>query len=170
MRKNLFSILKLTVSIMILVLCFFRNQIFKPETEMGKNTLTVLTFVAIVVFGRLIFSSITELIDSCDNPDKNKDERGVLKEWTKEELYVFLEKEDMIDMVVKYEDKTYKIGAEADVQYPKYGKPYVAEKGYYIEEKEYDSIEEFKKDFEILYKTDTVLITYFGIEDMPITI
>ena len=170
--KKINSILKLVGSIAVLLICFFRNQIFKPEGEAIKNTLTVLTVVSIFVFGRLIFSSITELFENHNSTNDIKAVDGILKKWTKEELYFFLEKEDMIDVVVKYENITYNIGSEADIRSPRggFGKDYVYEKGYYIEEKKYDSIEAFKADFESLYKSDIVLITYIGIDDIPVTI
>ena len=154
MKRYLQGITKLIISVVIFGICFFRNQIFNPETETGKNSLTVLSVIAIVVSFKILFSGLIELFDPLYGKKVVRGADGTVKKWTKEELYSFLEKETMIDIVVKYENSTYNIGVISDIRTQRWRIRYIHSKDYYIGDKKYTSIEDFKREFDEIYKDD----------------
>lgn len=170
-KKVYYSAIKIIASILVMVLCFVRKQII-PVDNFGLNaigTVVALIFIAASIY--VILGSVTEIIvistNKKNSTECNKD--GPLKLWTPDELFDFLENEDIIDLMIDNED-ILKIGTTSESESGQYKQIRYYNKRYYIQNDEYENFLEFQKHFLLILKGDVVKILYAGIEDMPVII
>ena len=163
--------LKILLSAVILVLCFFRNRIIPQDNEALVISGTVVTVLLIILCLRLIASAIGTLAGAEKNAAPKKLPDKPIKLWDREELFAYLEQEDIIDLVLdKGNGETLKVGTRSDYRRERYGKAEYFDKCYYIEEEEYTDLSDFIAQFARAHGDGTVRILYVGIEDMPVEI
>ena len=163
--------LKILLSAVILVLCFLRNRIIPQDNEALVISGTVVTVLLIILCLRLIASAIGTLAGAEKNAAPKKLPDEPIKLWDREELFAYLEQEDIIDLVLdKGNGETLKVGTRSDYRRERYGKAEYFDKCYYIEEEEYTDLSDFIAQFARAHGNGTVRILYVGIEDMPVEI
>lgn len=163
--------LKILLSAVILVLCFFRNRVIPQDNEALVISGTVVTVFLIILSLRLIASAIGTLAGAEKNASPKKLPDEPIKLWDREKLFTYLEQEDIIDIVLdKGNGETLKVGTRSDYRRERYGKAEYFDKCYYIEEEEYTDLSDFIAQFARAHGDGTVRILYVGIEDMPVEI
>ena len=163
--------LKILLSAVILMLCFFRNRVIPQDNEALVIFGTVVTVLLIILCLRLIASAIGTLAGTEKNAAPKKLPDKPIKLWDREKLFAYLEQEDIIDIVLdKGNGETLRIGTRSDYRRERYGKAEYFDKCYYIEEEEYTDLSDFIAQFARAHGDGTVRILYVGIEDMPVEI
>ena len=164
-------LIKILGSVAILVMCFFRKHVI-PEDNIKLTALgTGITLVLILICFYSILTSVVQIKNIHENKKREKEIKleQPIKIWTTTELCCFLEKEDIIDVVID-NGNALKVGTKSDYKRPPYGKAEYFDKCYYIDDEEYIELSEFKNRLLSILKDDTVKILYVGIEDMPVSI
>ena len=164
-------ILKIATGVALLLLCCFRKQ-FIPQDNATLTTIgTVVAMGCIVLSLYLIFNGITQLMVASENKKEVPSHlpSEPIKCMTPQELFDFLEKENIIDVVIDNEGE-WRVGTSSDSRSGRYKQTTYFDKHYYINEKEYVNFSEFQTRFLDELKGDVVKILYAGIEDMPVKI
>ena len=163
---------KLLIGIALLVLAFFYNKLFSPENEI---LILVNAFVTLIFIG-LGFAFMYNSFSSSKKQKKESNEidNKVLKVWSIDELFAFLEKErEMIDLIIENDGRLH-IGITTDFEREPFSNTPTCSNIYYyiedIQENSYVDFNEFKSAFLKIFKKDVVVIYYAGIEDMPVKI
>ena len=175
MNKNNNSVpvawLKILLSVVILLLCFFRNRVIPQDNETLVISGTVATVLLILLCLRMVSSAIGTLAGAGKGAAPQKLPDQPIKLWDRESLLSYLEQEDIIDIVLGRENgETLKVGTRSDYRRERYGKAEYFDKCYYIEEEEYTDFSDFVAQFMRAHGDETVRILYVGIEDMPVEI
>ena len=158
---------KLLTGVCCFVLGFLFNKFMPPKNATLSLVNTGLTLILIGIGFVLIFQAISAPKKQ-ENVSKKIGEQ-VLKTWSIEELFSFLEKEkELIDLVIENEGMLH-IGITTYHEYRPFSKN-VPKKYYYIEEVDYDDFDSFKSAFLTVFKNENVIIYYAGIEDMVVKI
>lgn len=168
-------LIKLLISIAILTVCFFRNRFIPADQVLLTHAATVATLILLVVCFRLIFISITEIgifvSSRKQEQTEPKEYTEPIKLWSHEELFAFLQEENIIDLVVENDYGKQRIGTRSD-----YGRPTAFapeqffDKCYYIEDREYTDFEEFKTAFSQNATDVKIKIWSAKLDDMDIQI
>ena len=164
-RQNLY---KLLIGVTLLVFAFLYNKLFSPKNEIFVLVNIFLTLI-FIGFGFVFIYGSLSLSKNKSNHLKENDNK-VLKVWSIDELFAFLEKEqEMIDLIIENDGQLH-IGITTDFERIPFSNNTSYSKYYYLEENVYDDFIEFKSAFLNIFKKNVVAIYYAGIEDMPIKI
>ena len=162
---------KIVLAVALLVLCFFRKRLIPQDHAALMALGTGLTIACICLSFYWIITAISQLSlqGETETTAPSKLPSEPLKCLTPEELFAFLEKEDIIDVVIDNEGE-WRVGTSSDSKSGRYRETRYFDKRYYIEDTEYADFSEFKKSFLLALKGDAVKILYVGIEDMAVDI
>ena len=161
--KNPF--VRITMSVVLLLIFYFRDEIIPADNKVLMGLGTAVTMIAIVFCMYLIAKSVSELAGAkkMQKVEKISDSDKVIKIWSMAELYAFLEREDIIDIVIDNNGEALKIGTAAD-----YRRHKLVQKWYYIGEVDYSSLSEFQIYLEEIIKSNTVSVVYIGFDGEPL--
>ena len=162
---------KIVLAVALLVLCFFRKRLIPQDHAALMALGTGLTIACICLSFYWIITAISQLSLQGENkttaPSKLPSEP--LKCLTPQELFDFLENEDIIDVIIDNGEQL-RVGTSSDSRSGRYKQTTYFDKHYYINEKEYVNFSEFQTRFLDELKGDVVKILYAGIEDMLVKI
>ena len=154
-------------SVALLALCFIVNRTMNMHG--ARNVANIVRIVTIPVIGFAliqIIKGISMLILQKDNekPPKSLPTEPI-KIWNHEELFSYLEKEIMVDLIIG-SDNPIKISISCE-----YIRPYLGRKGYFtnkvffINEKQYSSFDEFKQNFVLIHPEQEIRIMSATVDD-----
>ena len=134
-----YSVVKIVISVLIILFCFFRNRfIYLPNTWINILT-TVVSAVLVYASVLCLYISIGEMFHTYSNRNKNKCPCSV-KSMDMETILGMVSNNDIIEIEVFFDSKTIKIGASADC---KFSSSKFENKRFYIMDSEYESLQLF---------------------------
>ena len=165
-------VLTICLSIVALVLCFFRNRIL-PDIAIVRTIGTVATVVIIVVALYMIVTSVSHFMTAKEFGNGASVSRATqpMKSWSPKKLFDYLYQEDIIDVIIDNNGVELKVGTTSDsrsVGGRRFKDIEFFDKCYYINDTEYSDFDRFKEDFIGLLHSDTIKIKYVGIGDMVV--
>ena len=153
-------------SVVLLILCFLMNRYFNT-TQVPWPIRSALTTLIIFVSFAGIVKGISQMVTGGkkNSTSSNMDPEHPIKIWNHEELFAYLEKEDIIDLDIDH-PVVRRIGTVADIRRDKRaGKDVLFNKAYYINEQEYASLAEFKEQFAATHPEQEVRILRASIDE-----
>ena len=160
---------RILISVIVLLLCFYRNRIIPQDNDVLVNIGTIVTYALTALGLYCIFISITEFMEM-KKKSSIQTKTFEKREWSLDKLFSFMEDADIIDILIENANSSLKIGTKSD-----YGRamPFSFEdqffdKCYYIEDSEYENFDDFKKQFRAIVQSEVVVLLYVGIDDTPL--
>ena len=158
---------RILVSVILMVLCFLMNRYFKIE----QAPWSLLQYVLSIVLTGLSLYGIIKGISQMLTEGKQKasapkfDPEHPVKIWGHEELFAYLEAEDIIDLDIDHE-VVRRIGVASDFRRDKLtGKNGFCDKAYYINDTEYTDFNQFKEQFTVAHPETEVRILRASMDD-----
>ena len=154
-------------SVVLLILCFLMNRYFKIEQAPWSLLQYALTIFLVIFSFTGLFKGISQVMTSRGKKVTApvSDPEHPIKIWNHEELFAYLEKEDIIDLDIDH-PVVRRIGTVADIRRDKRaGKDVLFNKAYYINEQEYASLAEFKEQFAAAHPEQEVRILRASIDE-----
>ena len=159
---------KFLIGVAVWVAAFLYNRFVSTENAVFILVNGFLTLILIGVGFALICATLSPSKNQKKPPHKNGSE--VIKEWTVDEFFSFLQKEkEMLDIIIENDGQLH-IGITTDYERKQFFTNKSYSIYYYIEEDVFDDFETFKSTFLSIFKKEVVSIYYAGIEDMPVKI
>ena len=167
--KKLFSkpITRILLSIVLLILCFLMNRYLKIEQAPWNLLQYALSIVLIVIPFCGIIKGISQMLTERKQADSRPkfDPQNPLKIWTHEELFAYLEQEDIIDLDLDHE-VVHRIGTSSDYrQEHRFEQGEYFDKLYYIDDAQYADFNEFKKQLSALHPENEIRILRASIDE-----
>ena len=158
MDKKTRSILKIIACVGIFVLCFYRNRIFPTENRGVQIAGTLIAAVLLGVALHQIFQAFADLFINKDTKAKDTVKKGdtPVKVMTTQELFSFLENEDIIDIVIDNNGELLRVGTASAVEV-RPGSRFI-DKCYYIEDEEYTDFGTFQAQLLTILNDDEIKI------------
>ena len=143
-HKNLkncfFSIVKITFSVLIILICLFRKKLFNIEMKWVNILLSILCFFTVVACVICIYISTYEIFKLFElNNSRCKDIRNAQK-IPIEKVIQLLNNNDIIEIEIIYDEGVLSIGSSSDC---KNGSNIFFDKKYFWGKCEFDTIEDF---------------------------
>ena len=155
------------LSVVLMVLCFLMNRYFKVEQAPWSLLQYALTIFLVIFSFTGLFKGISQVMTGRGKKVTApvSDPEHPIKIWNHEELFAYLEKEDIIDLDIDH-PVVRRIGTVADIRRDKRaGKDVLFNKAYYINEQEYASLAEFKEQFAAAHPEQEVRILRASIDE-----
>lgn len=171
-KKHINPWIKIIISIAFIAVFMTRNYFLPPLTAPIKNALSILGLVVAIVGLTVIFKSISEL--SANSNSKLKENNFVIpnepvKIWTRNEVFDFLEQENVIDLLIYRTDNEERLLIGVSSDHDRRKDKWI-NKIYLINELEYSDLNEFKEAFVKIHPEDAVRIMRVSIGDGQIII
>ena len=167
--------IKIFLSIVVLTVCFFRKRIFPTENRLFHTIATGITMVLVIGCIYCIAIALSECFQVMES--KKVDHKTAhtsdtpIKVWTFEELFDFLQKEDMIELVIETDFGKKRVGVSSDYGKERFlDKDHCFDKCYYIETEEYPDLDAFKERFSQYVSDGTVKVWSAWLDDTELTI
>lgn len=158
-----YPVIKILGSLIVLFILINRSRILKVLEKEETIVVTVLAFILTVACIYCIYISIAEISEFHDRrvDMQKKVDEAVTKPFLIEEILDLVDKEDVLELEIKVQQKIVKIGCTSD---NRLSTNEFFNKAYYCGEVEYESLETFGKVIRD-YTTDGILdvITIDGI-------
>ena len=153
-------------SVVLLILCFLMNRYFNTIQVPWPIRSALTTLIIFVSFAGIV-KGISQMVTGGkkNSTSSNMDPEHPIRIWTHDELFAYLEKEDIIDLDIDH-PVVRRIGTVADIRRDKRaGKDVLFNKAYYINEQEYASLAEFKEQFAAVHPQAEVRILRASMDD-----
>lgn len=149
MQTNLISytypIVKIIISIFIIILLIFGEVPFGVQYPWIKILTKFISFILCCCSIMCIYISVGELFYTYSNRKRLTAAEGInpskLKCFDMSEIIRLIDKNDIVEIIIYTNQKTIKIGASSDC---KYSDSNFFDKKYYIDDAEYDTLDEFE--------------------------
>ena len=158
---------RILLSVVLMVLCFLMNRYFKVEQAPWSLLQYALTIFLIVVSFTGLFKGISQVMTGRDKKitAPELDPEHPIKIWSHEELFAYLEQEDIIDLDIDH-SVVRRIGTASDIRLNKLtGKDELFAKAYYTNDQEYSDFAEFKEQFAEVHPQAEVRILRASMDD-----
>ena len=159
--------IRILVSIVLLVLCFLMNRHFKIE-QTPWNLLQYAFSVLLIVFSLTeLFKGISQLLNAqkAGSARPTVDPEHPIKIWTREELFAYLEQDDMIDLDIDHADGL-RVSTASDYHFNKItNEQTFFDKVYYINDQEYSDFTQFKEQFASIHPDEPIRILRASLDD-----
>ena len=154
-RSYNYPIIKILVCLVLFFLLMNRNRFFLFIGKKEPIWITILVFILGVTCIFCIYISIAEISDLHDRCVESKMNAVDIatKQYPVESIVMWLEKEDIMEIEIKFQQDIVKIGCTSD---NKWSTNVFFDKVYYCGKKEYKTIEAFKEAIAV-YVTDGML-------------
>ena len=167
--------IKIILSVIVLVVCFFRKKLLLTDNQSIHSIATAISLVLTVGCIYCIAVAMSEcfyVMESKKTKEKvTNTPKDPIKVWTCEELFAFLQKEDIIELVIETDLGEKRVGVASDFGKEHYfDTDHYFDKCYYIESEEYTDINEFKERFSEFISNDTVKVWSAWLDSMELTI
>lgn len=140
-----YPIVKIIISIFIIILLIFGKTPFNLQYSWIKILTKIISFILCCSSIMCIYISVGELFYTYSNRKMITAVEDInpsnLKCFNISEIIVLIDKNDIIEIIIYANQKTMKIGASSDC---KYSDSVFFDKKYYIDDAEYDTLDEFK--------------------------
>ena len=153
-------------SVVLLILCFLMNRYFNT-TQVPWPIRSALTTLIIFVSFAGIIKGISQMVTGGkkNTTSSNMDSEHPIRIWTHDELFAYLEKEDIIDLDIGHESVK-RVGTASDYNRGSLRqKAGFFDKVYYINEQEYSDFAEFKEQFAAAHPEQEVRILRASIDE-----
>ena len=164
--------IRILLSVVLLALCFLMNRFFKIEKAPWSLLQFGLSVALILVAATCILKAISQLtLAKKQATEKPKfDPEHPVKIWTHEELFNYLEADDMVDLDIDHEGGL-RIGTASDGRENKFtGQFEYFDKVYYINDQEYSDLCQFKEQFAAIHPEETVRVLRASLDDNDVTL
>ncbi len=154
-------------SVALMILCFLMNRYFKIEQAPWNLLQYAFTIFLIVVSFTGLFKGISQAMTGRDKKTTAPkfDPEHPIKIWSHEELFAYLEQEDIIDLDIDH-DVVQRIGTASDFRHNRLtGKNELFDKAYYINDQEYSDFTQFKEQFATVHSETEVRILRASMDD-----
>ena len=167
--KKLFNkpSVRILLSVVLMVLCFLMNRYFKVEQAPWSLLQYALTIFLIIVSFTGLFKGISQVMTSRGKkvPAPVLAPEHPIKIWNHEELFAYVEQEDIIDLDIDH-NVVRRIGTASDLRHNRLaGKNELFDKAYYINDQEYSDFAEFKEQFAAVHPEAEVRILRASMDD-----
>ena len=163
---------RILLSVVLLTLCFLMNRFFKIENAPWSLLQFGLSVALILVAAACILKAISQLtLAKKQATEKPKfDPEHPVKIWTHEELFNYLEADDMVDLDIDHEGGL-RVGTASDGKTDKFtGRFEFFDKAYYINDQEYSDLSQFKAQFAAIHPEETVRVLRASLDDNDVTL
>lgn len=158
---------RLLLAVVLLVLCFLMNRFFKIERASWNLLQYVFSFLLVLLSLTVIFKSISELL-TANKSGKTRpaaDPAQPIKVWTRDELFAYLEQEDMVDLDIDHGDGL-RVSTASDYRFDRTASEWkYFDKGYYINDQEYSDFSQFKEQFAAIHPEEPIRILRASLDD-----
>lgn len=153
-------------SVVLLILCFLMNRYFNT-TQVPWPIRSALTTLIIFVSFAGIVKGISQMVTGGkkNTTSSNMDPEHPIRIWTHDELFAYLEKENIIDLDIGHESVK-RVGTASDYSRGSLRqKAGFFDKVYYINDQEYSDFAEFKEQFAAAHPEQEVRILRASIDE-----
>ena len=154
-------------SVVLLILCFLMNRYFKVEQAPWSLLQYALTIFLVIFSFTGLFKGISQVMTGRGKKVTApvSDPEHPIRIWTHDELFAYLEKEDIIDLDIGHESVK-RVGTASDYSRGSFRqKAGFFDKVYYINEQEYSDFAEFKEQFAAAHPEQEVRILRASIDE-----
>ena len=161
------SLPRILLSVVLLVLCFLMNRYFKIERTPWNLLQYVFSFLLVIISLTMIFISVSELLNAkkSERAHPTADLAHPIKVWTREELFAYLEQDDMVDLDIDHENGL-RVSTASDYRFNKItNEAQYFDKAYYINDQEYSEFSQFKEQFAAIHPEEPIRILRASLDD-----
>lgn len=143
-RSYTYPEIKILLCLVLIFVLINRNRLFSLEDKRWAIVATVLSFVLVVGCVFCIYISIAEIVELHNRRVENQRnvKEVVIKQYPIENIMKLIEKEDILEVEIKVQEKIVKIGCKSD---NKWSTNDFFDKVYYCDDTEYETIEVFRE-------------------------
>lgn len=143
-RSYTYPAIKISLCLVVILVLMNRNRLFSLEDKRWAIATTVLALVLAVGCVFCIYIAIAEIVELHDRRVDNQGIVGevVIKQYPTESLMKLIEKEDILQVEIKFQEEIVKIGCKSD---NKWSTNDFFDKVYYCDDAEYETIEAFRE-------------------------
>ena len=159
-----YPLIKIVVSLIVILLCFFRNKIFVISSRPLNIIVSFLCFAVTMASILCIYISVPELFYVRKNRKRAKFKASNISTtpFSLERIICLAKENDIIEFEIKFQENIVKIGASSD---NKLSSSEFFDKKFYIEKEEYLTSNEFEKElFKYATNGKINIITIDGIK------
>lgn len=158
-----YPIIKVTICLFVIILCFVRNRIFQFANLWTNAVVTLLCFALTIASILCLYISVGELFHTYTNRRNISYQPSNVKQLTIEEVTKIVTENDIVEIEVCADNQIIKIGASSDC---KYSSAIFEDKSFYISTSEYKTIEQFTDALIELFPNRVIPIS--KIDDLPL--
>ena len=172
MKDNLSKqITKILIASTILFLCFFRNSFLPQNATMLLKIVDVVVLFLAPMGMLVIIVSISKILTH--STSEKKDEKIICNDpirlWSYSRLFEVLEESPIIDLVIRCNGEKLKIGTMSDYgKQTRWSSPDFFDKIYYLEDRNFDDLNQFSQAFLALGLQEPIQILYMGLDGIPL--
>ena len=154
-RNYTYPTIKILLCLVVILVLMNRNRLFSLEDKRWAIISTVLALVLAVGCIFCIYIAIDEIVELHDRrvDMQKKVDEAVTKPFLIEEILDLVDKEDVLELEIKVQQKIVKIGCTSDY---KWSTNEFFDKVYYCDDAEYETIEAFREELNA-YEIDGML-------------
>ena len=159
LQSYLLPIVKIIVAVILIVIMIFRHKVLPIENDSIQIILSIICSILAILCILSIYIAIAEIFYVYENRSKSKgvstDDISIGKQKTLEDILFLLEQNDIIEIEIRNNEDIMTVGASSDC---KPSDSVFFDKKYYIEDTEYERIEDISKRLEIYAKNRRLLV------------
>lgn len=137
-----YPIVKITICLLIIVLCLARNRLFYIPTLWINAIITALGFLLLIASILCLYISIGELFHTYTNRKKINYQSIDVKHLSIEEITKIVSENNIVEIEVCTNNKTIKIGASSECKHSSF---VFEDKQFYVSSCEYETISQFRE-------------------------
>ena len=151
-------ILKIAVCLVVVLICVFRKRIFRVSNQSAEVIIAIASFIAGIVAVLCIYTSVAEIMYVRDNRERESFRPPTLIECTvktQDEVIQLLSNSDICEILAVNGNNIIRFGATSDC---KNSDCDFFNKAYFIEESEYETIEEMRNALNEVFSDESIYV------------